>query len=132
VRLAALLLPALLLRALIPFGFMPVLAGGGLTIGFCPGEAAVPPGLTAAHPSAAQHFDHLGHHPGGHAGEPAGGAHHAPCLFAASANPAFAPALYAVASDTTLSVQPLAAPTTTLFLPTVLRAQSPRAPPQLS
>ena len=41
-----LVLPALLFRAFIPLGFMPVVAeSGGLTIGFCPGEAALPPGV---------------------------------------------------------------------------------------
>src|SRR5882762_11864819 len=46
--LAVLLLPALLFRAFIPVGFMPVVESGGLTIGFCPGEAALPPGVAAA------------------------------------------------------------------------------------
>src|SRR5437764_8172396 len=56
-RFAALLLPALLLRALIPFGFMPLLGASGLTLGFCPGEGALPAGLAAPNaklPDAAQ------------------------------------------------------------------------------
>src|SRR5947199_10197758 len=47
-RFATLLLPALLLRALIPFGFMPLAGANGLTIGFCPGAGALPAGLAAA------------------------------------------------------------------------------------
>src|SRR5437764_884661 len=47
-RFAALLLPPLLLRALIPFGFMPLIGASGLTLGFCPGEGALPAGLAAA------------------------------------------------------------------------------------
>src|SRR6266566_8938908 len=64
-RFAALLLPALLLRALIPFGFMPLIGASGLTLGFCPGEGALPAGLAAAnvellHAAHAshQHDDH--------------------------------------------------------------------------
>src|SRR5262249_55198435 len=88
-RWTALLLPALLLRAVIPFGFIPMVAGGGMTTGFCPGEADLPPGIAAAH-----HVDsHAGHSAaahggGGHAGDLGGGAHHAPCLFAVSASAA--------------------------------------------
>jgi hypothetical protein len=44
------------LRAFIPFGFMPVVEGGGMTIGICPGEALPPPGIAAAHPFHAQHL----------------------------------------------------------------------------
>src|SRR5437764_15141392 len=48
-RFAALLLPALLLRALIPFGFMPLAGGNGLTLGLCPGEGALTSVLASAH-----------------------------------------------------------------------------------
>lgn len=138
-RFATLLLPALLLRALIPFGFMPLLGGSGLTIGFCPGEGALPAGLVAANVQL-QHAAHLGHdhspvgapHHGG-PGDPAHGSHDAPpCPFAASAKPVFAPAILALASGPAQATpnEPYAAPT--VFLPTVLRAQSPRAPPQIA
>jgi|SRR5580704_11903274 hypothetical protein len=133
-RLVALLLPLLVVRALIPFGFMPVVAGGGMTIGFCPGEADLPPGIAAAHQSAAQHLDHhhAGHHSPGHPGDPGGAAHHAPCLFAASAAPAFAPALLALAVDDSHRIRPVQWVATRVFLPTILRAQSSRGPPLLS
>lgn len=132
-RLVALLLPLLLVRALIPFGFMPVVAGGGMTIGFCPGEADFPPGMAAAHQSAAQHLDQkAGHHSPGHPGDPGGAAHHAPCLFAASAAPAFAPAMLALAANDTHRARPAQWVAARVFLPTILRAQSPRAPPLLS
>jgi hypothetical protein len=140
-RFATLLLPALLLRALIPFGFMPLLGGSGLTIGFCPGQGALPAGLVAAnvqlqhaaHPAPLGHDHALGggpHHGG--PGDPAHGGHDAPCPFAASAKPVFAPAILALAT-VAAQAQPselYAAPT--VFLPTVLRAQSPRGPPQIA
>ena len=128
-RLAALLLPALVLRALIPFGFMPVVAGGGMAIGFCPGEAALPPGIAAAHHSHAPQLDHQASHHGGHSGDAGGGAHHAPCLFAASATPAFTPAIIGLAADDSRAARPLPAAVAHLFLPTILRAQSSRGPP---
>ena len=135
-RWTALLLPALVLRALIPFGFMPVVAGGGMTIGLCPGEAQLPPGIAAAHQidqHAEQHAQHAGHalaeHSGGHAGDLGGGAHHAPCLFAASATPAVTPAIVALAPHDGLEAQAPPAAAADFFLPTILRAQSPRGPP---
>ena len=119
-RLAWLVLPALLLRGLIPFGFMPVAGGAGLTIGFCPGEGALPPAVAA----------HYHEHHGGHHGDP-GAAHHAPCLFAsgaaaavasAASAPVIAPALPVLGEATSLPV----------FLPAIRRAQSPRGPPLLA
>jgi hypothetical protein len=122
---AWLALPALLLRALIPPGFMPVAAGPGFALEFCPGAAALPPGL--AHAAGHAHR----HHHGG-SGQPSdpSSSHHAPCLFAASATLAPAPVL----------AEPLAAAPAgqaagahirdgQLFSPTILRTQSPRGPP---
>jgi hypothetical protein len=128
-RWTTLLLPALLLRALIPFGFMPVVAGGGMTIGLCPGEALLPPGIAAAH-HADQHAGHsAAEHGAGHAGDLGGGAHHAPCLFAASATLAAAPDSVAVAAHAGLEARALPSLAAPLFPPTILRAQSPRGPP---
>ncbi|MGH8268374.1 MAG: DUF2946 family protein [Steroidobacteraceae bacterium] len=124
-RLALLVLPALLLRGLIPVGFMPMADRGGIHIEFCPGEAQ-PPGALAG-PLLAQHLAHH-HHPGGDHGGPAG-AHHAPCLYALSASPAFAPAV-AAATLAPPPRTPLAEPALRrVFLPAILRAQTPRAPP---
>jgi len=123
---ALLALPALLLRALIPPGFMPVAAEQGFVLEFCPGAGALPPGvpLASAH---AHHHHRVGSGPGS---DPSSSTHHAPCLFAASATLAAAPVL----------AEALAAPpvddgigerlhTGQLFPPTILRAQSPRGPP---
>jgi hypothetical protein len=128
-RLTRLLLPALLLRALIPFGFMPVVAGGGLTIGFCPGESAPLAALTAHHSHSGQSGHQHAPHAGGDGGIPGTAAHHAPCLFAASATPAFTPAILAVAVCGAGLALRHASASDTLFLPTILRAQSSRAPP---
>jgi hypothetical protein len=112
------LLPALLLRSLIPFGFMPIAAHGGLSIGLCPGESAMPAAV------AASHSQHVHHH---------SGTHPPPCLFAASTAPTFAPAVLALPVPLG-DAAPCAAPddACTVNLPSIRRAQSPRAPPQFS
>jgi hypothetical protein len=128
---ASLVLPALLLRALIPVGFMPVADAGGLAIGFCPGAGALPPGAAMAHDHGhhmgSQHLDHAGGHLGG-----AGGAHHAPCLFAASATVAGAPTTPALLLGTTVITPSAAVAVSRFSLPTILRAQFPRGPPLLT
>jgi len=125
---ALLALPALLLRATIPPGFMPVAAEQGFALEFCPGAGALPPGVALAAAHAHHH-----HHAGGGSGQgsdPSPSTHHAPCLFAASATLAPAPVL----------AEPLMAPPADggsgerahagqVFPPTILRAQSPRGPP---
>jgi hypothetical protein len=138
-RFATLLLPALLLRALIPLGFMPLAGGDGLTIGFCPGEGALPAGLAAANlkllHTASSAQAHHGHAPGGapHGpGEPGGSSHEAPCPFAASGKPAFAPAILTPGTAASAAAVQEAYAAPTVFLPTVLRAQSPRGPPQIA
>jgi hypothetical protein len=127
-RWALLALPALALRALIPAGFMPVAGAQGLGIEFCPDAAALPPGL--ARPADA--FAHHHHHHSAGGSEPSSAIHHAPCLFAASATLAAAPDAASVPgqpavgrglSGHALSARP--------FVPSIIRAQSPRAPPLL-
>ena len=137
---ATLLLPALLLRALIPFGFMPLLGGNGLTIGFCPGEGALPAGLSAANLQLlhAAHRAHLnpdhapGRAPHGSPGEAGRASHEAPCPFAASAKPAFAPTVLALATPVAQAAPSEASAHPTVFLPSVFRAQSPRGPPLIA
>jgi hypothetical protein len=121
-------LPALMLRALIPAGFMPVAGAEGLTIGLCP-DAGLPPGFVLPADPHSHHHHHQ-HSPGG--GDPSSATHHAPCVFAASATLAPAPGATvlleprAVRGDARvheLKARP--------FVPSILRAQSPRAPPRL-
>lgn len=125
-RLLALVLPLLLLRLLVPAGFMPMAGAGGLGIVLCPQEARLPPGLAMAHAGHAMH--HAGHHGGG---APASAEHHAPCLFAASAAPPVpASLLLAAAAPASATAAPLPRQARASALPVILRAQSARAPPQ--
>jgi len=126
--LAWLLLPALLLRALIPAGFMPVAGAGGPYLGFCPGAGELPPGVAAP----AAHASHHGHaHHGGDGRGVPGTPHHPACVFSAGAATAFAaPPAEAIPGPALTSLtERIAAP---IFLPAILRAQSPRGPPIVS
>ena len=117
-RLTSWLLLPLVLRSLIPFGFMPIADAGRLSIGLCPGEGPMPAGMTLAR------SQHLHHHPG---------SHQPPCLFAASATPALASACPAPAGPLADGAR-CAAPDSvcSVNLPSIRRAQSPRAPPQFA
>jgi hypothetical protein len=128
-RLAALLLPALLLRAFIPVGFMPMAGAGGMSIVLCPGAAALPPGITHGGPSGHAPA-HSGHGTGGaHGGsqEP-GSAGHATCAFATGAG-VFAAVLPAAEPAIPAASPPGERASAPSFVPAILRAQSPRAPP---
>lgn len=120
---AIVLLPALLGRALIPAGFM-VMAGddGRMTIVLCPGEFDAPAPTSAADP-------HAHHHHGDVAGHPSHSKGHFTCPFALSASPVSLPVLLAVVSPVPVVVQATEGGVATVFLPTVIRAQSSRAPP---
>ncbi len=108
----AAVLPALVLRALIPFGFMPVASAAGLAMELCPGAAAMASG---------------GHHHQGNA--PATDSAHALCIFAAGAAPALVPVVLdsPLAGSCTATIS--AARGSTLQLPSIQRAQAARAPP---
>jgi hypothetical protein len=125
-RLALLVVPALLLRALIPVGFMPFAGAGGLSIGLCPGAAELPPGVSTPAPHAGQ-TGHTHHHGGG-SGD-TGTPHHPACLFSAGVATVFAAALTAPAlvAPALTALDARVAPL--VFLPAILRAQSPRGPP---
>jgi hypothetical protein len=120
--LALLVLPVLALRALVPVGYMPVSDRGGLHIDFCPGEAQPPGALT---PKLLAHHHH---HGGADHGTPAP-ASHAPCLFALSASPAFAPAVASAAVIPPAATLPAESPVRRAFVPAIVRAQTPRGPP---
>ena len=127
--LAWLLLPALLLRALIPTGFMPVAGAGGPHLGFCPGAGELPPGAVApaTHGSQGSHA----HHGGGDGRGIPVTPHHPACIFSVGAATAFvAPPTYALPAPALAALtERIAAP---VFLPAILRAQSPRGPPTVS
>jgi hypothetical protein len=116
---ALLALPALLLRALIPPGFMPVAAEQGFALEFCPDAAALPPGAAPA--SAHAHHHHHEH---------GGGGSHPPCVFAASATLASAPAAPPpVAVPVAGGVVAGSVRANDSHLPSIIRAQTPRGPP---
>jgi predicted DNA repair protein MutK len=116
-----LVLPALLLRALIPTGFMPLAGAGGAYLGLCPG--AVPANAT---------IEVLGHHTHQHHTHDQGGApstqHHAACIFSLGATTASA-----TAAPTESAIAPTIGPAANagslVLLPSILRAQSSRGPP---
>jgi len=144
---ALLVLPALLFRALIPVGFMPMIGeGGGLSIGICPGVTELPapdgmsrPGAGYAHHHGADHLrhpsaDHLHHHSTDQEGGPGPStpAHHAPCLFAASAGGAPPPSALGLAAPADTAIVVNTASVNSVLLPTIIRTQTSRGPPALS
>jgi hypothetical protein len=126
VLVALMLLPALGVRALVPFGFMPEIDGAGIHIGFCPGEEQPPGALAGAR--AAEHLAHHHHHGGADHGSPVP-ASHPPCLFALSASPAFVPAAPALAPLPPVATALAAGPSSRVLPEGVVRAQSARGPP---
>ena len=119
------ILPALLLRALTPVGFMPMHdAQGGVYLAFCPGigDTQLPP-LVADDP-------HRHHHAmPDHGDGTSAPQHHNVCPYALSAGPALAFSVPAVPMDAPLAAAILAPNYSTVSLPTIERAQSARAPP---
>jgi hypothetical protein len=125
--LALLVFAALLLRALIPAGFMPLAGPGGPHLGFCPAAGALPPG-SGDSATPASHLVHL-HHGAGR-GTPEA-PHHPACVFSAGAAtvfaavPTLAPVLPTLRAHRERRVS-------RIVLPTILRAQSSRGPPILA
>ena len=117
------MVPALLLRALIPAGFMPMAGAGGVSFELCPGAGALPPALAAQ-----GHASHTGHDEAGHGTTDPGTAHHGACLFSAGASTTFAATLSAPALSGPPPARVEGAPARS-FVPAILRAQSSRAPP---
>jgi hypothetical protein len=114
-RVLALAVPWLALRLLLPAGFMPIVADGHVALDLC-----TPQGLQFAVPGT------------DHDGSPGARGHVAPCAFAACALAAPPPAacggpVAALAADATHFATPQG-----IIQPSILRAQSPRAPPRFS
>jgi len=111
----------LLLRALIPAGFMLAQVDGGLTVVVC--DAEIPAG---------EHQHH--HHPGHDGAAHHDGAHGDPtCPYAQSAGPAPLPTLPVLAGSAVSDLQEQSAAVAQIFStcgPT--RQQSPRGPPSLA
>jgi hypothetical protein len=118
------LLPALLLRAFTPVGFMPMHdVQGGLYLAFCPGigDTVLPPLVDDPH----RHH----HAMEAHGDSRSAPQHHNVCPYALSAGPALA---YSVPSVLALAPYTGGAPASdysSVSIPTIERAQSARAPP---
>jgi hypothetical protein len=85
---------ALLMKVAVPAGFMPVIAGGTVTIAICGGTQPADPAMRMAMPGMAQHQDRSGHDDAGHSGRDM------PCAFSGLAMPSLAavdPVLLALA-----------------------------------
>ena len=113
---AALVLPLLALRALVPSGFMATSVAGSMQMVFCE------PGAMAGH-----------HHPAAHDGARHSKAVDQTCPFAQSAGPAPLPSLPVLATDAApraFAVILAVAQTVPAFGPA--RQQTPRGPPTLT
>jgi hypothetical protein len=127
------LLPIVALRALLPSGFMPVLDDDGLVaLGFCPGVAQHEPDRSQSEDLRANRA-HVAHHDHGeHAPEhpaPGSTAHVTLCPFVAAGGAAPMPAPLELVAAVAVPAAPTALVDNQFAGPTVLRAQTPRAPP---
>jgi hypothetical protein len=123
------LLPALLLRALTPVGFMPMHdAHGGLYLAFCPGigDTLVPPSVDDPRHD---HDHHPGHAIHDHGGGQSAPQHHEVCPYALSAGPALAYSVPGVPALAPLTADAPAPDYSSISIPSIERAQSARAPP---
>lgn len=118
ILLALLVLPGLLLRVMVPPGFMPVASHGTtLTMAMCPGHAPQPADLERR-PAP------------GDGGQPAGEHREPPCIFAATAGGA-APMVITIAVDLTTSAEEIVLPR--IVAPAMRQlpiAHAPRGPPK--
>jgi hypothetical protein len=134
-RSARLLLPLLALRALLPSGFMPVVADHReLALGFCPGVTGHQVGAGVEHPASqarGPHHERASHAPAheGHGSTP----HATACPFVAAggAFPLPAPSAIPIAA-LAIRAAPAPSPGNPFVARTVVRAHPPRAPPCLS
>lgn len=121
---AAIVLPGLVLRALIPVGFM----AGHSGLELCWGAGAMPGMEGHHHPHLSDHDRHDGPGHPSHSTE-----HGAVCVFAASAAGLAPPSVPASIVSVVVTSERLSLTASAeRFIPTILRAQSPRGPPRLS
>lgn len=115
---AALLLPAMIFRALIPVGFMPMAgAGGAMELALCPGTVDGATFIAAAiDPHAKHHHEHHDQRS-------------PPCAYALSGTAMPAPVIPAQVLFTAMVEPPRARIGTVVFLPAIVRVHLPRGPP---
>ena len=128
---AGLILPALLFRAAIPAGFMPVFdSQRGLILAICPGVAGIP-GYGPQSTAHAHHHPHAGHGGPGKDGDQAAGSHGGMCPFALSSGFALAGTFTADGAFAEATTHEAGEATATLAATRFERAQSARGPPRL-
>ena len=125
----ALLIAALFARGIVPTGFMPAEhAGAGLQLAICTSGGLAFPAAHSPLPeeraSPAAHGDAGIEHPQDDDGD-----HERPCVYAASAVTAPAPVALARTPPPARPIRRVADVATSAPRPTILRTQSPRAPP---
>ncbi len=121
-----LVLSVLLLRALIPTGFMPRAGAGGAYLGFCPGAGPAPSGPNALERHTALHHpSHTDSSGGPHAPKRV---HHPECIFSVGAAAASAESSSALAATPAAAVRAERA-VSLVSLPAIVRTQSSRGPP---
>jgi hypothetical protein len=122
--LAWLVLPALIFRAMVPAGFMPMRGEHGeLAIMFCPGVTDAPASV-AGDP-------HAHHHMGGEHSAGEHGSVHVPCPYALSAGPALGWAIDSCVATAQRTEFTGLRESFGIVAATIERAQSARAPPFL-
>jgi hypothetical protein len=122
----ALLLLAFLVRGLIPAGFMPATqAGFGFQLQLCSAEGLAPSPLLPGFHDAADPAGAPSDAPAPHGD----GTHERPCIYAASAVSAPPPAALAALLAHAPAPAPASIALPAAVRPSIVRAQSPRAPP---
>jgi len=125
---AGLILPAMLFRAAIPAGFMPVFdPQGGLSLQICPGVVDAPASRGAAADPHAQHHHH--HSGAGGKGDELQGTHSSVCPFTLSAGPALAGSFLSATIAAPLATQVAGEAPSARTVASIERAQSARGPP---
>lgn len=124
----AALLPLLACRALIPVGLMPVTgADGALSLQLCPGTFSAAAGHVRQTSSAEDRGSTHDHHDG--TGGPAS-SHQTVCPFAVLTTPACTATVHTFATRTMRYALVASREPAEVYLPTISRPQSPRAPPR--
>jgi hypothetical protein len=128
--LVAALLPLMAFRALIPGGLMPAIgADGALRLQLCPGTNAAVPNHVQHSGSAGR--DNSTHHDHDGTGGPAG-LHQTVCPFESLSTPACASTMFRFATVTLRQALVASRNVAQITFPTIIRTQSPRAPPRYS
>lgn len=130
IPIAALLLPLLAFRALIPAGLMPMAgADGSVSLQLCPGAVPTVAGHAQLWHGASGDMASHHHHGDGHG---PGHSQHTVCPFATLASPACTAAAFTITAVTMRHAFVAGREYEQVSHPTLIRTQSPRAPPGIA